>query len=225
MARGLITSEFIDVTGDLHELNELFNGYWRRVVPLGQTSSIAFPFSRLHNEPFWKLVPVQSKEITPAILNNITTVSQLRTVALGAVMDKELTALLQQPECRMALRQALLQSCFSAEIQRSLGEQAEINAKAYDYSQDLERRAHLHLVQEAIEADKYQPAVREQGFRRIVVTSYDHRCALCGVRIVTSEGYSVVDAAHIIPWSGAKMTTSGMAWPSASCVIGPSIEG
>ena len=115
-------------------------------------------------------------------------------------MDKELTALLQQPECRVALCQALLQSCFSPEIQRSLSEQAEINARAYDYSQDLERRAHLHLVQETIEADKYQPAVREQGFRRIVVTSYDHRCALCGVRIVTSEGHSVVDAAHIIPW-------------------------
>ena len=52
-ARNGITSPFIDVTGDLVELNELFNLYWRRVVPLGQTSSIAFPFSRLDREPFW----------------------------------------------------------------------------------------------------------------------------------------------------------------------------
>ncbi|HXE95098.1 MAG TPA: hypothetical protein VN642_01730 [Dongiaceae bacterium] len=29
------------------ELNELFDLYWRRIIPLGQTSSIAFPFSRL----------------------------------------------------------------------------------------------------------------------------------------------------------------------------------
>jgi putative restriction endonuclease len=57
MHRGVITSPFIDVTGDLLELNELFNLYWRRIVTLGQTSSIAFPFSRLDREPFWELVP------------------------------------------------------------------------------------------------------------------------------------------------------------------------
>jgi putative restriction endonuclease len=49
--RGVITSPFIAETGDLVELNELFNLYWRRIIPLGQTSSIAFPFSRLDREP------------------------------------------------------------------------------------------------------------------------------------------------------------------------------
>lgn len=38
---GVITTPFIDVTGDLVKLNELFNLYWRRVVLLDQTSSIA----------------------------------------------------------------------------------------------------------------------------------------------------------------------------------------
>lgn len=35
--RGVITSPFIDVTGDLVELKELFNLYWRRIIPLGQS--------------------------------------------------------------------------------------------------------------------------------------------------------------------------------------------
>jgi putative restriction endonuclease len=30
---------------------------------------------------------------------------------------------------------------------------------------------------------------------------YDHRCAICGVRLLTVDGHSVVDAAHIVPWS------------------------
>ncbi len=47
--RGVIVGPFIDVTGDLVELNDLFNLYWRRIVPIGQTSSIAFPFSRLQS--------------------------------------------------------------------------------------------------------------------------------------------------------------------------------
>lgn len=62
VARGVINSPIIAVTGDLIELNELFNLYWRRIIPLGQTRSIAFPFSRLHNEPFWELVPLPGKE-------------------------------------------------------------------------------------------------------------------------------------------------------------------
>ena len=34
--------------------------------------------------------------------------------------------------------------------------------------------------------------------------SYDHRCALCGIRIVTPDGHTVVEAAHIVPWSKSK---------------------
>jgi putative restriction endonuclease len=204
VARGVITSAFIDVTGDLVELNELFNLYWRRIIPLGQTSSIAFPFSRLHNEPFWELVPQPGREITPAAINNITAVSQLRTVALGARVDEELFHCMQEPASRNALREALLQSCFSDEGRAALEEQATINAEAYDYSKELEEKAHLPLVKETLETDAYKRAARDQGFRRIVVTTYDHRCALCGLRIITPEGHTVVDAAHIVPWSKSK---------------------
>ncbi len=75
--RGVITSPFIAVTGDLVELNELFNLYWRRIIPLGQTSSIAFPFSRLSREPFWELVPLTGKTISAAVINNTASVSSL----------------------------------------------------------------------------------------------------------------------------------------------------
>jgi len=40
-----------------------------------------------------------------------------------------------------------------------------------------------------------------QGFRRAIVSLYDHRCALCGIRMRMPEGHTVVEAAHIVPWS------------------------
>lgn len=79
--RGVITSSFIVVTGDLVELNEIFNLYWRRIIPLGQTSSIVFPFSRLDREPFWELVHQPGTTITPAIVNNTSSVTYLRKYA------------------------------------------------------------------------------------------------------------------------------------------------
>jgi hypothetical protein len=33
------------------------------------------------------------------------------------------------------------------------------------------------------------------------VRIYDHRCAFWGLRWLTSDGRTVVDAAHIVPWS------------------------
>ncbi len=199
--RGVITTPFIAVTGDLVELNELFNLYWRRIVPVGQTSSIAFPFSRLDREPFWKLVPQSGKTITPAIINNTSSISYLRKYALGAQLDDELFLIMQSGEGREALREALFDSCFSPEAQVLLREQSVINRDAFDYSRLLEEKSHQPLVKEILEADNYQPAARDQGFRRIVVKTYDHRCALCGIRIVTPDGHTVVEAAHIIPWS------------------------
>jgi putative restriction endonuclease len=55
--------------------------------------------------------------------------------------------------------------------------------------------------------------VRDQGFRRAIVTACRHRCALCGIRILTPDGHTVVDAAHIVPWSETRNNaiTNGMA--------------
>ncbi len=202
--RGVITTTFIDVTADLVELNELFNLYWRRVVPLGQTSSIAFPFSRLSREPFWELVPQPGKAVTDAVINNTASVSYLRKYALGAKLDDGLFRVMQSGEGREALREALLLSCFSPEAAEQLREQSIINREAFDYSRLLEEKSHLPLVQEIVEENSYRAASRDQGFRRIVVKAYDHRCALCGVRIITPEQHTVVDAAHIVPWSKSR---------------------
>jgi putative restriction endonuclease len=43
--------------------------------------------------------------------------------------------------------------------------------------------------------------IRDQGFRKAIVSIYDHRCALCGIRMLTPDGHTVVEAAHIKPWS------------------------
>ena len=38
VARGVITSRLISITGELVELNELFTDYWRSIVPVTRTS-------------------------------------------------------------------------------------------------------------------------------------------------------------------------------------------
>ncbi len=180
--RGVITSGFIDITSDLIELNDLFNLYWRRIMLFGQNSSIAFPFSRLDSEPFWELVPQPGTTVTQAMINNTASVSYLRKYTFGALLDDDLFRILQSTDGRGILREALLYSCFSEAAQMELMDQT-ANSQAYSYSRLLEEKSHLPLVKEVLESDTYRPSVRYQGFRRVIVSCYDHRCALCGTYV------------------------------------------
>lgn len=198
--RGEMITRFISITGELTELNTLFTTYWRRLMPVTHTSSIAFPFSRLHTEPFWELVPLPERQITREAINNITTVSQLRQLALGANLAEELFMFMTQADSRARLTGSLLEACFSEEGRQILWAEIGIQQQAFLYSRELEVRAHSR-VKEDNTAVVYSDTVRDQGFRRAIIHCYDHRCALCGVRIITPEGHTVVEAAHIKPWS------------------------
>lgn len=201
-ARKELVNRFISINEELTELTSLFAGYWRAVIPVTHTSSIAFPFSRLWTEPFWELVPVPGKSITRESVNAISNVTQLRKLALGAQLDERLFLYMLSPQTRKELTLALLQSCFSEEGQRIVSAELTLQQQAFQYSVELEARA--HRVAEVERPIEYVEAVRDQGFRRAIVNSYDHRCALCGVRIVTPEGHTAVEAAHIRPWSKFK---------------------
>lgn len=201
IARDSLKTNIIDITGDLDELNELFTDYWRSIVPLAQKSSIAFPFSRLHNEPFWNLLTVSGEPPTPAEINAVTNVTQLRQLAIGAKLDEGLFLWLASPPDREVLAETLLQACFSPDAQGSLSDARAVHAEAFQYSLELEKVAHERKdIADLIAVATYRPAARDQGFRRAIIINYDHRCSLCGVRIVTPEGQTAVDAAHIIPW-------------------------
>lgn len=205
--QGHIKTNFIELTPDL---SDLFTLYWSCIVPPEQKSSVAFPFFHLKNEGFWHLVPVPGKEQVLAATRAIGTVGQLRDIALGARLDEELFALLQNEDNREMLRAALITSHFSEEARPVLIEQGAVNAEAFDYSLRLYEKAHGKIGDKE---EKYKPAVRDQGFRRAIVHAYDHRCALCGIRMVTPDGHTVVDAAHIVPWSESHNDdiTNGMA--------------
>ncbi|MEW6213170.1 MAG: HNH endonuclease [Acidobacteriota bacterium] len=198
-AEGLVKSNLIEITPDL---GELFTLYWSRVMPLDQRSTMALPFFHLRKDGFWHLVPQPGKEAFVESVSQIRSIIQLRDCVIGARLDDELYRLLCTDKARSVLRCAILDGNFAPELHPKLLEQALINIKAYEYSKELleeARKGRPKKVKE--EAGLYQQAVRDQAFRRAVVTAYSHRCAFCGIRMLTHDGHTAVDAAHIIPWS------------------------
>lgn len=209
-ARGQIDSNLIEITPDL---GELFTSYWTIIMQPDQRTTIALPFFHLwkEKERFWHLVPRPGKEVllaeayqVPSTAHRIRfSVHKLTDTILGAELDEALFLLMCSEDTRNSLRQVLMTTYFIPDLQTILAEQGLVNLSAFRYSQALLREARTTYAKrkEPNETEEYPALVRDQGFRRAVVTAYDHTCALCGIRILTLEGHTVVAAAHIIPWS------------------------
>ncbi|MGH9941518.1 MAG: HNH endonuclease [Pyrinomonadaceae bacterium] len=196
ISQGAIKDNLIELTPDLCET---FTLYWARVMPPDKRGDISTPFFHLTSESFWQLVPRPGKEVIVAAASRFRSINELNEVAFGAKFDDELFSLLRVREWRDILRSILVEKYFAPEVRAGLLEQSAINDEAFRYSLEL-------LKQEKEKRgisipDEIKPAARDQGFRRAIVTAYAHRCTTCGLRILTADGHTVVEAAHIIPFS------------------------
>jgi len=197
-AQGFLQTNFISIGP---ELGDLFAHYWGIGIMENRRGNLALPFFHLRSSAFWHLIPQDGKEAALLATRQIDTLSQLQALILGASLDEELFQSLKVEETRNVLRTILIETYFGPVHHSALLNQGAVNIKAYLYSQHLIKKVHEQIREDPGEGDQYQAIIRDQGFRRAVVRVYDHRCALCGVRMLTTEGHSVVDAAHIIPWS------------------------
>jgi putative restriction endonuclease len=209
IAQGAITHNLIKPS---FELVEMFNGYWNSIMPLGSKMSMAYAYPRLKTDGFWQLIPNPGFESQINI--NFSSMTKLREVCAGARMDEDLFQLMCKPETREQLRATLIERYFAPEIRVKVLEQGHLNYAAYQYSEEL-----LKVAEEKKDFGKakdesgWDKKIRDSGFRRTIVTLYRHRCALCGIRMLTPEGHTIVDAAHIKPWKDSfdDRPTNGMA--------------
>ncbi len=164
--------------------------------PSGQPRAALLPPA---GDGFWHLLP---KHENARLGSQITSLARLREEVIGARLDEDLYDLIWSKENRDRLRGVLVETYFSLETRRLLIEQSAINLGAFVYSEELLKHPENPRIQETLPIEEaYRPAVRDQGFRRAVVSAYRHRCALCGLRVRTLDGRTAVAAAHIVPWS------------------------
>ena len=197
----LCKTNFIEVTP---ELLDTFDRYWSSIMPLGSRGNIVLPFFHMRSEGFWTLQPNPGQETIAAALSRCDSFRQLNDVFSGASLDNDLFLLLQNMESREKLRSAIIRSYFNTAFQEKLFYTVGNNKASFEYGQEILDFAKEKSVAESIEGfsvKEPEEKVRDQGFRKAVVTTYEHRCATCGIRMLTPQGHTAVDASHIIPWS------------------------
>lgn len=178
--RGTITDNRISLSD---ELARSFRRYFDVVRDRDDQPTIQYPYFHLSGDHFWQLVPPPGE--TPIYRSGATsgapTVAELRRRVAYGQFDDRLWALMNDPQSRCMLRNALIARYFP------------------------ERREQLEAVctaplpaQQALRDQ--QPPGRDAAFRHAILEIYDYRCAACGVRVLLNPGLSLVEAAHLIPF-------------------------
>ncbi len=206
---GLITGNFIEPS---FELTQTFLDYTALLPDFGRQAGMAYPFYHLESSGFWILITQPGEQHRQGLA--MKSMKRLREVYLGARFSDDLYPILQMTHTREKLKSVLIQTYFAKELQPAILEQSQINCASDRYSYRLLGTAE-GIPQYMTPNGKWEneDKVRYQGFRKAIVKLYDHRCALCGIKMCTPEGRTVVDAAHIKPWSQSYNDdpTNGMA--------------
>lgn len=193
--RGVVSENRIPLSD---ELVRTFKRYFEIVRKNDDQPTIQNPFFHLSGDGFWFLVPAAGATdiYRTGATSGAPSVAELRRKVACGRFDDDFWALLRDPVSRHQLREALIARYFP-ECRDQIAAAVSTPAKS---PEPLTLREQL-------------PPGRNAAFRRTILEIYDYTCAACGIRLLLSGDLSLVEAAHIIPFSVARndKPTNGLA--------------
>jgi putative restriction endonuclease len=190
---GAITNNQIEPSP---QLVESFLKYWH-LVNLDKPR-IFLPFFHLKSDKFWHLHAKPGNEQLLAMTKQMNSMNHLASIAAFASLDEDLFLLLHRADTREVIRQKIIEVYFP--------EQAEKFLLAISENQEINSIENLLLKS----AENKTPDIskvftdtpkRNIAFRRAIIRLYDYTCAACRLRIITLDGETAVEAAHIFPFA------------------------
>ncbi len=197
ITQGFIKDRYILISD---ELIDTFKKYWE-VLGSGsyQGSDFALPFFHLKNQKgkFWHL-----KFSSKYDGGRPQSIPKLKHDIDYDVLDDELFSLLQEQNSRKDLIDALVSAWFSSD-ENKIEDVIDINLKFEDASLETENttESEKENIQTSPKWSLRKSLIREAFFRKQVVHIYDYRCAFCGLKVKNSINQTIVDGAHIKPFS------------------------
>lgn len=202
--RGVIKTNAVPFSD---ELVETFKRYFAVVKEEDDKPTIENPFFFLSGDKFWQVIPHGMSEpmYREGYASGAPSVGQLRKQGVTGSFDEGLWALMSDTVARHQLREALIARYFPERREQlaALVVGAHLTRPAATLSPSAAEKA----IREEM------PPGRDGAFRRTILEIYDYRCAACGVRVLLDQAMSLVEAAHLIPFSESRndKPTNGVA--------------
>lgn len=207
-ANGAIQRNFVEPS---FELAVTYNRYWDVGAKSDVDNNLAITFLDLENDGIWKMAdqdaPADQQNDTFWKTNGhevlaglvIDNMRKLQKNFIGAEINGDIAPLLHETETRRVLREKIITTYFSADLHENLMDVALINRATVIYSKELLSGAPVPSIKTG-RSEKLNRRISQLGFNSAIVDLYDHRCAICGIKLMTPEGHTAVTATHIVPW-------------------------
>ena len=170
------------------ELVETFKRYFAVVKEEDDKPTIENPFFFLSGDKFWQVIPQGANEpmYREGYASGAPGVGQLRKQGVTGRFDEGLWALMSDAVARHQLREALIARYFPERREQLAA---------------LVVQQHGVKTADAVREELPPLPARDAAFRRIILEIYDYTCAACGLRLKLTSDLSLVEAAHLIPFS------------------------
>ena len=202
----LITGNRVTITP---ELVATFKENFSLLVPTAHKDDFTQPFFYLQSEGFWFL-----KEKDGFLLDTyIRSVQTLSDRLDHGYFADDLFALLINDYARVHLKNGLLDHYFGDTKASFL----QVKQAGRGYLADLEtyllNEKEVSYIPLRLTDDEEVRFVRGGLFKKLVPKVYDFTCAISGMKVIASDGSSLVEACHIVPISiaGDDKVTNGIA--------------
>ena len=178
------------------DLTELWSELWS-CLEYNHTGPIYMPLYHMKSEGFWNL-KYRTKQRPPQVKSLNRFNQTVRIVSL----DDDLIGLIDDDDTRNNLINAILNGGYFSKseiekLKRKIGDMIQ----SFEYEEKLNEQISQEFSMERTSETPILRPHRDPAFRRLVLKSYSCACAVCGARLVTSSGISVINAAHILPFS------------------------
>lgn len=182
----------------LRELWVIYKG----LLDIPGSSPLVMPLYALRSASFWHLV-LRPGRARPA--GRVRNLKGFYAHFVGIVLDSALHELLRVEANRNQLRNEIIKTYFPKERWFHFADApASLRGPTFANSAFTGRLlgdpTFGKSSKQAKEGVKDR-ILRDAGFRKVVTHAYGRRCAFCGVRLQTTLGHVVVEAAHIHPWA------------------------
>ena len=181
-------------------ITETFLKYWSDLNVVTHNPTLHLPFYHLSGDGFWHLHPNEGHELALKHIRTVKTFTQLKNVVHHASLDDELFALLMEEQNRHAFRKLILDTYFPGTSSSEL-------SGDFQYVASFQTASFVAEGTEPYQSGIWRTAEQQRralSFRNSIMSLYDFTCSMCRRRVITLDGETIVDAAHIIPFSESR---------------------
>jgi len=192
-------TDLYDIDPDYY-LKQTWDDLWS-VLDYSRPGTITQPLYHMRSEGFWNL-EFESDYV------KTSSIKRFRKHVERISLDDGFIQAINDTEARNLIINTLINDggYFSDDESSRLKERIEDLDDSFVYEKRIEDAAAgefrpMWEPEMSVDRGFIMSAKRNPAFRRLVISAYDETCAVCGIRLLTSSGITVLDAAHILPFN------------------------